>query len=414
MTQVLIVGGGLAGLACARTLSHAGMDCLILEASDVVGGRARTDQHEGFLLDRGFQMLLTAYPEAKRFLDYRALGLRRFVPGALVRAGNSFHRLADPLREPGDLLTTALSPLATLSDKLAIVQLWLRSGHSPAVQEFRQPETTTLDFLVQRGFSPGFIDSFLRPFFGGIFLERELRTSSRMFEFVFQMFAQGYAALPWQGMGAMAKQLASRLPVDCVRLKVRVQKVVPKGVVLESGETLRADAVVLATDPRNAARLLDQTHPESSRATACLYFAAPKPPIKDPILVLNGTDDGPVNHLCVPSVVSPSYAPSGSHLISANVVGSQGSQDASLAERVLLQMRKWFGRQVDSWRHLRTYYLPDALPEQSPATGGVSHREVRLSGNLYVCGDHRDSASINGALASGRRAAEAVMNDRIP
>ncbi len=419
MTEVAIVGAGLAGLACGRELTSRGLSCVLLEASDGVGGRARTDLVDGFQLDRGFQVLLTAYPEAQRVLDYPSLQLRPFEPGALVRYQGRFHRIADPWRRPSAALGTLVSPVGTLGDKLKLGSLRHKLTSADSAPRF--PETSTLECLSDFGFSPAILERFFRPFLGGIFLERELATSSRMLEFVFRMFSLGEAALPAIGMGAMAAQLASHLPKDSIRLRQKAVRVAPGCVTLASGEEVRARAVVVATDHGTAAQLLPGMRRLSSSGTTCFYFAADRAPVSEPVLVLNGdgvspgTNGGLINHLCVPSVVAPSYAPSGKHLVSANVIGQAA---APPVEEIRSQLVGWFGPNAKSWRHLRTDWIPDALPEQTPVSGGIRHesgliqsgliQSGQTQAGLYVCGDHCESASINGALASGRFTAEAI------
>jgi phytoene dehydrogenase-like protein len=406
-TDVVIVGAGLAGLGCACELNSRGLSCLLVEASDGVGGRARTDAVDGFLLDRGFQVLLTAYPEAKRLLDYTALGLHSFEPGALIRAGGAFHRVADPWRLPSAMLSTLAAPVGTVADKLSLGKLrhWLISDSG---EEKPTPETSTIQYLRNWGFSPAMIDTFFRPFLGGIFLEVDLETSSRMFEFIFRMFSIGEASLPAAGMGAIAQQLAARLPRNVIRLRQRAEKVAPYVVTLASGEEVRAKAVVVATDNVAAAEFITGLRPLDSCGTTGFYFAAEKPPVPDPVLVLNGEGRGPINHLSVPSVVARSYSPSGKHLVSANVVGASQRPVALLLKDVRAQLVEWFGVAANDWQHLRTDSIPHALPEQTPDSGGVRHDDSLVEPGLYVCGDYRETGSINGALLSGRRAAETV------
>jgi len=408
MFDAIIVGAGLAGLACACDLHEKGLSILVLEASDAVGGRARTDHFDGFVLDRGFQVLLTAYPEAQKMFDYDALRLQRFENGALVRSGGKFHHLADPWRTPSRAFQTALAPVGSVSDKLKIAQLRRHVNRSSLDRIFDAPETSTSDFLRRFGFSPVVTERFFHPFLSGIFLENKLVTSSRMFEFVFRMFAEGDAALPAGGMGAMSEQLASRLPAGSLRLNSRVMTIEAGGITLDSGQSIPARSVVVATDFVSAASLIPRLHPPLSRGTTCLYFAATKPPVSDPILVLNGEGRGLVNNLCVPSIVAPTYAPSGSCLISASVIGPI-PQTGALEQAVRAQMLEWFGAEVDEWRHLRTYWIPDALPAQSTITS--ANGNSRITRGLYVCGDYRDTASINGALRSARHAAMALVED---
>ncbi|RYZ38352.1 MAG: amine oxidase, partial [Myxococcaceae bacterium] len=275
---------------------------------------------------------------------------------------------------------------------------------------WQRPQQDSLRFLRDLGFSEEMIDTFLRPFFGGIFLERELATSSRMLEFVFRMFSKGHTVVPERGMGAIAEQLAAKLPSGVLRMKVRVAEVWGHRVRLADGEMLHADAVVVATDPATAASLLvGMPAPRMNRVT-CLYFAAPEPPVEGPWLVLDGEGRGLVNNVAVMSEVSPAYAPKGQALVSVSVVDDGG--DAQVLEaRVREQLTEWFGTAVSAWRHLRTYAIAEALPVQTPSALVEPHRPVRLAPGLYVCGDHRENASIDGALTSGRRAAEAVLLD---
>jgi phytoene dehydrogenase-like protein len=407
--DVLIVGGGLAGLCCARRLCGAGVTCRVLEASDAVGGRARTDRMDGFLLDRGFQVLLTAYPEAQQTLDYRALELHPFEPGTLVRCGGTFQRLVDPWRRPRHLLATALSSVGTLGDKLRIAGLRRRVGRLTLEELYEQPEQTTSERLRDEGFSTGIIERFFRPFLGGVFLDRDLETSSRLFAFVFRMFASGEAVLPSQGMGAMAQQLAERLPAGTVCTNSAVTHLEEHGVRLADGRRLGGKAVVVATESPAAARLLGEPQPPAGRSVTCLYFAAERPPVDEPILVLNGEGLGSVNNLCVPSLVAPTYAPPGAALISATVLGIPAFDGHHLESSVRQELQEWFGNQVQTWRHLRTYHIPFALPAQSPPSLSPEAKPTKKRDGLWICGDYLGSASIQGAMVSGRRAAEGVL-----
>ena len=275
---VYVVGAGLAGLRCARRLHDKGAAATALEASDGVGGRVRTDRVEDFLLDRGFQALLTAYPEASEALDYRELELHPFYPGAMVRTGGRF-TVADPFRRRWDGLRTALAPVGGLGDKLKVASP-APAGHRRVAggAAFARPETTTREALAADGFSDTIVDRFFRPLFGGVLLDRELGTSSRMFEFVYRMFALGDVALPTRGMGAIGEQLAGGLP-DCVRLGQRVTAVGDGAVTLAGGEKLPAKAVVVATDGPTASELLGDDLPApGSVAATCLYAMPTAPP----------------------------------------------------------------------------------------------------------------------------------------
>lgn len=417
-TKVLVVGAGLAGLSCALRLVEEGCEVEVLEASGAVGGRVRTDAHEGFLLDQGFQVFLTAYPEAKRLLDYEALATKPFYAGALVRSGGRFHKLADPFRHPLDALVSALSPLATLGDKLRVAGL-RRSVMSAQVEDlFRRDETSTAEALDRRGFSSAFVEQFFRPFFGGVFLERELSTSSRMLEFTFRMFAEGAASLPARGMGAIPEQLAARLPAGATRLRARVASVESGAVTLDTGERLEADVVVVAVEQAAAARFFGEEAPRSRRTAVCLYFAAEESPVEGSLLVLNGEGRGPVNNLCVPSLVAPSYAPPGASLVSVSVLADEAARagpETAGGERLVAEVRAqlsgWFGASVNGWRHLKTYTIERALPHQTSVSLCTPERVRTRTPGVYQCGDHLDTPSINGALRSGRVAAEALLED---
>jgi phytoene dehydrogenase-like protein len=407
--DVAIVGAGLSGLACARHLVDRGLTVKLYEAADAVGGRVRTDEVAGYRLDRGFQTILTSYPEAQRILDLEALDLRAFFPGALVRFNGRFRTVADPLRQPGSLLATAAAPVGSLLDKLRVLTLRRAVVGTTAAELWARPEITTQQALASRyGFSAAMRQRFFEPFLGGVFLDRELKTSSRAFEFYFRMFASGDTAVPAAGMQAIPEQLAAGLPPRSVQLNTRVRAATASSVTLETGEEVAARGVVLAVDGPELAYLAEGVQPPGSASTACLYFGAPEPPHDEAVLVLNGDAAGPVNHLVVMSNVAPPLAPAGSHLISASVVGNPAQTDEELERRVRDQMRDWYGAAVDQWHLLKIYRILHALPTQEPPALTPPEREARLASGVFVCGDHRTNASIDGALLSGRRAAEAV------
>jgi len=408
--DVIIVGAGLAGLACARRLAADGLAPIILEASDGPGGRVRTDQVGGFLLDRGFQVLLTAYPEARAVLDYAALDLRPFAAEAWVRHAGRFHRVSDPWRHPGRLPAALLSPIGTLTDKFRLGRMRRRLIRH-ARRATPGPETTTLAALRAAGLSDAIIDRLCRPFFGGILLDRDLGASNRMFEFAFRMLAMGDTAVPAAGMGAIPTQLAAALPPGTMLTTTAVESVRPGGVTLRGGGTLTARAVVVAAAAPEAALLLGAEYDRPSKGVTCLHFAAEKAPFNEPLLVLDAAGEGPINNLAVMSNAAPGYAPPGAALVSATVLGVPQPAGPALEPAVRRQLEIWFGRPARDWRLLRIDRIAHAQPAQDPPALEPPERPVRAGPGLYVCGDHRDNASINGALVSGRRAAEAVITD---
>jgi phytoene dehydrogenase-like protein len=377
----------------------------------------RTDLVDGFRLDRGFQVLFTAYPEARALLDYDALGLRRFWPAARVRASGRVSLLGDPFRRPSLLLATVRSPVGTLLDKLRVLRLRQRALTTTLHEIFEAPERTADEELRALGFSDAMIDGFFRPLLGGIFLDPSLRTSSRMLYFVYRMLAEGDTVVPAAGMGAIPAQLASGLSAGAIVLNTRVADLVRRdgrvtGVRRDDGMVAEGAAVVVATGASEAAALSGVPLAARPRDVSCLYFATARPPLAGPVLVLNGDGEGPVLNLAVMTEVSPGCAPAGQHLVACVVMGVTDAADESLERDVRQQMRGWFGTEtVAAWRHLRTYRVPWAQFSQEPGVLDPAHRPVRREPGLYVCGDHVENASINGAMASGRRAAEAVLED---
>ncbi len=407
MADVVVIGAGLAGLTCAQDLARSGVECQVLEASDDVGGRVRTDRIDGYQLDRGFQILLTAYPEVRQRLDLDALGLGNFEPGALVRLDGTFHRVADPRRRPLSIPRTLTSPIGTAADKIRLLRLVLDVRRHSVPELLRRPETTTAERLAVAGFSNTMIRAFWQPLFAGIQLDPHLEVSSRRFETILKMLASGPAALPRDGMGAIPRQLADTLPPGTIRTSTPVGRVTSEGVLTSDGEVVSARSVVIATDGPAAHRLLGHSVPDpGSRPVACCWFSAPGDPGPGTALVLDGEASGPVKNLAVVSAVSPHYAPPGRALIAAAVPGSD-ALEPDVTARVRRQLSRWFDARSDDWTHLRTDVIRHGQPLQGPPFR--PKQPVTLGDGLFVCGDHRDTASIQGAMYSGARTARAVV-----
>jgi phytoene dehydrogenase-like protein len=423
--HVVIVGAGLAGLTCAKQLAPHRNRITLLEASDRVGGRVRTDVVDGFQLDHGFQVLLTAYPACRELLDYDNLRLRPFQPGALVRKQGRFAILADPWRRPGKLLSTAISPVGTLSDKWNVAKARRLARRGSLNDLYQRPHSATSERLAELGFSTAMIDEFFRPFLGGVFLDETLSTSSRMFEFVFRMFAEGDIALPADGMAAIPRQLAEGLPRGTLRLNATVARLEHLGettrVHLTDGETLDADELVIATESDAAARLLNVPDLVTSwNQTATLYFAADTSPQTDRMLMLRGDEDGAIQTAVVLSDVAPEYAPPGKALISISV--SQSALDLesrALESAVREHAARWFDAAVNRWDLLQIIRVPYGLPRvslepvaQPLRAGQVADQDAAgmpLPEHVYLCGDHRETPSIQGAMNSGLRVAREIV-----
>lgn len=410
MTATVVVGAGLAGLACARVLAEAGHDVVVIEQSDGVGGRVRTDHVDGHLLDRGFQVLLTAYPAARAQLDLDALDLQPFSPGVQVRVDGRLQALADPVRDPGRALGGLTSTVLRTADTARLLALRARvtlpDGQVVATREQQEAGAR----LTELGFSSRVLRRFFQPFLGGVFFDPQLRTSSRMLELVFRSFFTGDVAVPARGMGAMPRQLADRLPPGAVRLATPVRAVQQGAVTTTDGERVEAEHVVVATDgPAAVALLGDAVEVPPGLGTTTLWWSAPSSPVDGPWLVLDGERGGPVTTLAPMSEVAPAYAPAGRSSLAGAVVGVPEGDDDQLDRAARRQMRRWFGRQVDAWQLLRVDRIPWAQPRQEPRDLPSLARPVAVRDGLWVCGDHRDTASIQGALVSGRRTAQAIL-----
>lgn len=409
--NVLIIGAGLSGLACARRLTSAGLACTVLEASDGIGGRVRTDRVDGFQLDRGFQVLLTGYPEARRSLNYTDLDLMPFRPGALIHHAGRFHLMSDPFRRPQDLPRMLLSPIGSLADTFQMLRLRrdaLQHRLSPVMKD---PARPTLDVLQAYDFSDAMVTRFFRPFLSGVFLETALSTPCWIFELVWGAFCRGATAVPKKGMGAIAQHLASTLPPGTIRLNQTVQRIHGSHVLLESGERLATDVVVIATDDTTASRLRGEHTPGApARGSLTLYFDASVAPQCGPWLMVNGEDDGLVRTVCVLSETAPSYAPPERALISVTVGEQAGARD-DIPQAARAYLRSWFGSQVDEWRHLRTDFIHRALPPIDALPPRNRTTSPRVEAGLYLCGDYRESGTLDGALLSGRKAAESILFD---
>jgi protoporphyrinogen oxidase len=289
---------------------------------------------------------------------------------------------------------------------------WRNQLSSMSLHEiFSKPEITTCEYLEKAGFSKKFQDAFLRPFFAGVFLDPSLETSSRMLEFTYKTFASGRVALPAQGIQAIPNQLAQGLPKKTIEFENPVRKIEDQTLTLASGEVIEGSAVVLATSAAEAYQLLGREGSPEFQSTYCLYFAANEvPQTEHPILMLNGDGAGPINHLVVNSRVSRSYAPDGQNLVSVSVLQRYENQE-ELEKSVRDQLLEWFGKATENWRLIRCYDLPQALPQQRPPALQFSEKTVKVNDRLFICGDHREHASLQGAMRSGRRAAFALLSD---
>ncbi len=403
---VHVIGGGIAGIHCAWHLHRRSIPFRLYEASDGLGGRMRSDQVDGFRLDRGFQVFQSAYPEAKASLNYAELDLVPLKAGALVRKNAKWIPMVDPIRHPRFALSTTFNSIGNLSDRLKLIRMLWAARRSPLISLVGQgQDKPTFELLTEDyAFSKSFVESFLRPWLSGIFLETELATSANFFGFVLKMLAAGRICYPRTGIQAIPDQLAGSLPPQSIELNRPVRTVKPGVIEFESGPR-DASQIVLAVPMHNADRMTgQQIQDRGSVMTTCIYFAADRPPIVEPILMLNGESDGIVNHTFVMTNATPAIAPAGKSLISVSLVGDTEYDRGSVQS----QLQNWYGRQVLDWTELAVYRIPHALPKQPP--NFATHSPTRQLDDMIVCGDYCASASLNGALQSGRIAAEKVAS----
>ncbi len=405
---VIVAGAGLAGLSAARELAIHGVDVLVLEAGDGVGGRVRTDVVDGLRLDRGFQLLNPSYPEAARVLDLDALDLRTLAPGVVVALeGRRRARLGDPRRRPAwatDALSTATGSLAS---KSRFARYAWHAVRTSVPDLLAGPDFSAEVALRSTGIDDALLDRVLRPFLSGVFLEPDLATSRRFLDLVLRSFMRATPAVPATGMQAIPDQLHAALPPGSVRLNVPVAAVTGS-TVSAAGMDFTADAVIVATDPRTATSLTGVPAPTGNAVTTW-YHLAPVPTGAitngDAILVVDGLRRGPVMNTVAMTNAAPEYASGGRTLIASSVLGAADTVDDE--RRIRTHLALLYGEDTGDWEPVRAYRIPYALPAMLPPLD--VRKPVALGDGLFIAGDHRDTASIQGAMVSGRRAADAAL-----
>ena len=404
--DVVVVGAGLAGLRCAQVLTGAGRDVVVLEASDAVGGRIRTDRVDGFLVDRGFQLLNPAYPAVRRWVDVDALGLQPFGAGVAARTESGLDVLGHPVRSPallpGTLLTAARRPrevAATVRWAAPLLRPRPRRALADVLERRADVDRRT---ALDRAGVDGLLRRVVDRFFAGVLLEDDGSTADRFALLLGWMFARGVPALPRHGMQALPEQLATTLG-DRVRLGQPVRRVTGSSVATDDG-TWVADHVVVATGAAEAAALTGAPVP-ATKGVVTVWWSAPEAPDTDLLHVdARRTPTGPLVNAAVVSRAAPSYAPPGRHLVQGSALLDAGRNPGT--EEMRGHAGDLLGVDPARWEVVARHEVPHALPAQP--TPFSTTRPVR-HGEVVVCGDHRDTASIQGALVSGQRAAEALL-----
>ncbi|MFG2646552.1 NAD(P)/FAD-dependent oxidoreductase [Streptomyces sp. NPDC048436] len=422
--DVVIVGAGVAGLSAAHQLTSAGVTTVVLEAAPYVGGRMSTEKVDGFRLDRIGQLLTTSYPELRRTPGLDALVLRPFVPGVLVHSDGRHHRAVEPTsaRRARGALTAARAlasaprvpraartaprpaPLGGALDQARLGAALARLAATPPERLLTRPELPAAEALFTRGLPSRTVNGFLRPLLSALLCDPDLTTSSRCADLALRSFARGRLCLPEGGAEVLPELLAGALPPGTVRTGVRVTGVSTTSVTTADHGELGCSAVLLATDARAAAGLLPGLRVPSFHPVTVLHHAAPEPPLAEPALLLDADRSGPVAHTAVISHVDPSRAPAGRALISSTVLGPPPDERA-----VLTHLAELYGTSTARWESLAVHHTREAVPAMPPPHD--LRRPVRLLSGLYVCGDHRDTSTVQGALYSGRRAARAALAD---
>lgn len=403
--KVHIIGAGVSGLIAAYVLEQKGFSPVIIEATERVGGRVKTDAVNGYQLDHGFQVLLTGYPAAQKYLDFDALELQKFLPGASIFKNKVQKVIGDPLREKSFLFSTLFSGIGSLSDKLKILKLNRQLKHKTVSEIFSAQEKTTMKYLEDFGFSKEMIHDFFTPFFSGIFLEHKLETSSRMFEFIYKMFGEGYASVPKAGMEAIPKQLQNKLQRTTFKFNTKASAITDGEIVLENGTKLTSDFTIVATDASFLVPAL-KTFPMKWNDCHTFYFEVQKRNISKPLIGLIPADGTVINNIFYHTSVATSSLPK-NELLSVTVVDHHNLSDENLLIRVKRELKTYCG--IDTLALVKQVTIPKALPKRTNLKYEMQPLKSQVSPHVFLAGDTQLNGSLNAAMISGERAAMRVI-----
>jgi protoporphyrinogen oxidase len=402
--SVHIVGGGISGIIAALELEAAGYKPTIYEKQDHLGGRVRTDYIDGYPFDHGFQVLLTAYPEAQHYLDYDKLELQSFLSGSRVYYRGKTVRIGDPLSSATFWLDALDPTLSTFKDKVKTLQLSLKLKNKPLKTIFGEDETTALKYLQGLGFTDRVIERFFKPFFGGIFLETDLRTSSRLFEFLFKMFGNGNSVIPMGGMQKISDQLTSKLAQTTIRTGTAVEAVVPGSITLADGTSISSDHTIIATDLKQVNQAKDTV---KWKRSINYYFEVDAPNYSDKIITLSANPNRLINNYYYPTNLIPH--PEGKTILSTTVINDKGLSDAAIIEQIKAELKETGVK--GELRLITSYDIPCSLPDVSNIHYELTPAQIKIDEGIYNCGDHTMMGSLNAAMYSGRYVAQHIINN---
>jgi protoporphyrinogen oxidase len=403
--KIHIIGAGISGLIAAQILENHGYHPIIIEASSTAGGRVKSDIVNGYTLDHGFQVLLTSYPAAKKYLNYEALDLQKLLPGATLFKNGKAQTIGDPLRSLSLLFPTLLSTVGTLADKIKILKLNALLKKKKNTLIFQTEEKTTLQYLKDFGFSDEIITDFFKPFFSGIFLETELETSSRMFEFVYKMFGNGLAVIPKEGMQAIPNQLKSNLINTHFKFNSPVKEVKDRQIILEDKSILESNITIIATD---ASALISNLKNQGTDWKSCdtLYFETKKSVINKPLIGLISDENMLVNNIFYHTSVA-TLNKTKKELLSVTVVKRHQLNEKDLIDKVVEELHSKCG--ISDISFLKRYQIKKALPKLTNLQYEISSTETKLKSSIFLAGDQLLNASLNAAMIAGERAAMGVI-----
>ena len=403
--QIHIIGAGVSGLIAAQVLENHGYYPMILETSSKVGGRVKTDNVKGYQLDHGFQVLLEAYPKAKQYLDFQSLELQSFLPGAIIYKKGMLQIIGDPLRNISFLLPTLTSSVGKFMDKIRIFKLNLKIKRKSLDVIFKEPETTTLQYLKKVGFSSTIIEQFFKPFFSGIFLEPDLQTSNRMFKFVYKMFGEGLAVIPKAGIGAIPKQLLDKLTQTQVIYDTSVKKVMDGQIILTDGTQLNSDFTIIAAE---AANLVSNLKLQDIEWRSCdnLYFEVAEKVISKALIGLISDPDSLINNIFYCNNLA-THSKGKKELLSVTVVKEHRLDQKELIEKVTTDLATYCN--IKDVEFLKHYHIKKALPKLSNLQNDIEPSETKLTDTIFLAGDQLLNGSLNAAMSSGEKAAMALI-----